>query len=93
GYDREEYTHLAVAVAVRSGRADVGLGIYAAARALGLDFIPLAKESYDLVIRKEALEDERLRLTLEALRDEEVQREIRALGGYDTQGMGEKVWP
>jgi len=93
GYDREEYTHLAVAVAVRSGRADVGLGIYAAARALGLDFIPLAKESYDLVIRKEALEDERLGLTLEALRDEEVQREIRALGGYDTQGMGEKVWP
>lgn len=93
GYHTEEYTHLAVAVAVGSGRADVGLGIYAAACALGLDFIPLTKESYDLVIRREALEDERLRLILEALRCEEVQREIRALGGYDTRRMGERIWP
>ncbi len=50
GYDQEEYTHLAVAAAVRSGRADCGLGIAAAAQALELDFVPLYQERYDLVI-------------------------------------------
>ena len=55
GYDREEYTHMAVAVNVLSGTADVGLGIMAAARALGLDFIPLTPERYDLVVPKPPL--------------------------------------
>ncbi len=50
GYEQEEYTHLAVAAAVASGRADCGLGVTAAARALDLDFIPLFTERYDLVI-------------------------------------------
>ena len=50
GYDREEYTHLAVAAAVAGGRADVGLGILSAARALAVDFVPLLEEQYDLVI-------------------------------------------
>ena len=49
GYRREESTHLAVAAAVASGRADAGLGILAAARAFGLDFVPVADEPYDLV--------------------------------------------
>src|SRR5205814_4953749 len=50
GYEREEFTHLAVAAAVASGMADCGLGIAAAAAALGLEFVPLFKERYDLVI-------------------------------------------
>ena len=50
GYDHEEFTHMAVAVDVLSGAADCGVGIYAAARALDLDFIPLEKEQYDLII-------------------------------------------
>ena len=48
-YRREEHTHLAVAAAVAAGRADCGLGVLAAARAFGLDFVPVAKEPYDLV--------------------------------------------
>ena len=50
GYDQEEYTHLAVAASVASGRANCGLGITAAAKALDLDFVPLFTERYDLVI-------------------------------------------
>jgi putative molybdopterin biosynthesis protein len=50
GYERTEYTHLAVAAAVKSGAATAGLGILAAARALDLDFAPLFDERYDLVI-------------------------------------------
>ena len=51
GYSREEHTHLGVAAAVAAGRADTGLGIQAAARAFGLDFVPVAREPYDLVLR------------------------------------------
>ncbi|HZE22052.1 MAG TPA: substrate-binding domain-containing protein, partial [Desulfobaccales bacterium] len=57
GYEREEYTHMAVAVNVFSGTADVGLGIMAAARALGLDFIPLLPERYDLVVPETTFAD------------------------------------
>ena len=57
GYSREEFTHLAVAAAVAAGRADAGLGIRAAAQAFGLDFIPVAWEPYDLVLRVPVLED------------------------------------
>ncbi len=58
GYEREEYTHMAVASAVLTGIADTGLGILAAAKALDLDFIPVAKERYDLVIPYEFFETE-----------------------------------
>ena len=50
GYETEEFTHMAVAVAVVSGAADVGLGVLSAARALDLDFIPVTSERYDLII-------------------------------------------
>ena len=50
GYEREEHTHLAVAAAVAAGRADAGLGVMAAARAFGLDFVPVTREPYDLVL-------------------------------------------
>ena len=53
GYEREEYTHLAVAAAVAGGRVAVGLGVLSAARALGMDFVPLQNEQYDLVIPRE----------------------------------------
>ena len=52
GYAREEPTHLAVAAAVAAGRADAGLGIMAAARAFGLDFVPVTREPYDLVVAR-----------------------------------------
>ncbi|MFH1908188.1 MAG: molybdopterin biosynthesis protein, partial [Chloroflexota bacterium] len=50
GYDQEEYTHLGVAAAIASGRADCGLGIPAAAQSLDLDFVPLFQETYQLVV-------------------------------------------
>ena len=51
GYEHEEATHLAVAGAVAAGVADAGLGILAAARAYGLDFVPVARERYELAMR------------------------------------------
>ncbi|HEY9073783.1 MAG TPA: substrate-binding domain-containing protein, partial [Desulfobaccales bacterium] len=80
GYDREEYTHMAVAVNVFSGTADVGLGIMAAAKALGLDFIPLLPERYDLVVPESTFADPRFQALLEVIRAAEFQEAAMALG-------------
>ncbi len=88
GYDRQEFTHLAVAAAVASGAADCGLGILAAARALGLDFIPLDEEQYDLVIPRDAYESELLAPVLAILRDPAFAARVNALGGYATPVIG-----
>jgi putative molybdopterin biosynthesis protein len=91
GYEREEYTHLAVAAAVASGVADCGLGIAAAARALDLDFLPLFKERYDLVIPHEHYASPLLRPLLDLLDDARFREQVRALPGYDVGPMGNVV--
>ena len=91
GYDREEYTHLAVAAAVAGGRADVGLGILSAANAMGLDFAPLLSEQYDLVIPSEHYESEQVQFVLEIIRGDTFRAGVDALGGYDTSSMGQVV--
>ena len=91
GYNREEYTHLGVAATVSAGRADVGLGILSAANAIGLEFVPLMTEQYDLVIPSQFYESDLLRPLLAIIRGEELAREVEALGGYDTSEMGRVV--
>ena len=91
GYAREEYTHLAVAASVAGGTADAGLGILAAARALKLDFVPILKERYDLVIPREHYELELMQPLLTLIRGPDLRLQVEALGGYDTSQMGEVV--
>ena len=76
GYEREEYSHLAVAAAVNGGAADVGLGILSAARALNLDFIPLLNEQYDLVIPRVHYESDLLQPLLNLLANEEFRQAV-----------------
>ena len=91
GYDRDEYTHTGVAAAVASGIASVGLGILAAARALDLDFVPLLKERYDLVIPKRYYESQLLQPLLQIIRSSEFQEQVTNLGGYDTSQTGQVI--
>jgi putative molybdopterin biosynthesis protein len=91
GYNQEEYTHLAIAAAIASGRADCGLGIAAAAQALELDFLPLFQERYDLVIPREYYQSELLAPLLELLGDAEFRQAVAALPGYDTSPMGSVI--
>lgn len=91
GYAQEEYTHLAVAAAVASGRADCGLGIAAAAQALGLDFVPLYQERYDLVIPSEHAESPLLAPLFEVLGSPAFKQAVKALPGYDVEAMGSLV--
>jgi putative molybdopterin biosynthesis protein len=92
GYDKEEFTHMAVAVNVLTGTASCGLGIYAAARALGLDFVPLARERYDLAFLPE-LADWKVGTVLELIRSEAFKARIEALGGYETALTGRIMEP
>lgn len=91
GYENQEFTHLAVAAAVASGRATCGLGIAAAAQALELDFVPLFSEEYHLVFPKEFYEDELLSPLFEVLHDSEFCRTIQGLPGYDVEPMGKLI--
>jgi len=91
GYERQEYTHLAVAAAVASGTASCGLGILAAARALRLDFVPLFNEQYDLVIPRRFYHGELLAPLLAVIRSSEFAATVDALGGYDTSGIGQVI--
>jgi putative molybdopterin biosynthesis protein len=88
GYTQEEYTHLGVAAAIASGRADCGLGIAAAAQALDLDFIPLFQERYDLVIPKEHAESDLLAPLFGLLADSAFREAVSHLMGYDVSVMG-----
>jgi len=88
GYEREEFTHLTVAAAVASGAVDVGLGILAAARALGLDFVPVTREDYDLAIPAEHRRLESVEKLLAVVASDEFRSAVAALGGYDSSRSG-----
>jgi molybdenum cofactor synthesis domain-containing protein len=88
GYDQEEFTHMAVAVNVLSGRADAGMAIYASARALGLDFVPVAEERYDLVIPEACWEDDKIRLVMEIITSGSFRQMVEGMGGYDVSESG-----
>lgn len=88
GYSREEFTHLGVAAAVASGDADVGLGIYSAASAMGLDFIPIGNEEYDFAVPEEYLDSEMIKSFIETIKSSEFLSELDRLGGYSYSNIG-----
>ena len=89
GYDHEEYTHMSVAAAVAGGSVDTGMGILAAAKALDLDFIPVAEERYDLIIPERFIADRKVIAVLELMESNRgFHQEILALGGYDLRDCG-----
>jgi len=92
GYDKEGQSHLAVASAVAGGNADIAVGIEKVARQVdGIDFIPLKKERYDIVIRKEDLDSFEMQTMLKVIRSSAFKEEFDNIGGYDTSGMGEII--
>lgn len=92
GYEREEYTHMAVAAAVAGGSADAGLGIRAAAEALGLDFVKALEERYDLCIPRKYYHTSYIQRVLQVIKSSEFQKEVSSLGGYDLRDCGKVMW-
>lgn len=89
GYGTDEFTHMSVAAAVLSGAADMGLGIFAAARALNLDFIPVVTEQYDLIIPDRFFDTKNIQCLLTTIRTSEFKARVEKLGGYHTERTGE----
>ncbi|MFA9463933.1 MAG: substrate-binding domain-containing protein [Velocimicrobium sp.] len=92
GYNRESQSHLTLASSVGRGEADVAIGIEKIANQVnGIDFVPLKKERYDLVIKKEDMERSTVQTLLEIIRSEEFKLEFENIGGYDISEMGKIV--
>ena len=92
GYRDEEYTHMNVAAAVLSGRADAGLAVRAAANALGLPFVPVGVEEYDLVIPRRFYQGAAMQALLDVIRGPEFLRAVTEMGGYSTEKTGQVIW-
>jgi putative molybdopterin biosynthesis protein len=92
GYEKEEFTHMAVAAMIASGLADVGLGVRSAAKALGLDFVAVAQEQYDLLFLREFFDSENGQKLFGVIRSEEFRKAVAALGGYDPSSSGEILY-
>ena len=88
GYSKEEYTHLMVASAVAEGSVDTGLGILSAAKTFHLDFVPVAKERYDIIIPKEYHSSLKIQKLLTIIRSEKFKKKVLSLGGYNLSQSG-----
>jgi putative molybdopterin biosynthesis protein len=88
GYDRELTTHIGVALAVKTGEADAGMCVYSAAKALGLPFIPVGTERYELAFRTGDDNDPRIRTLVNAIASPSFRESLSRLGGYDTRETG-----
>lgn len=88
GYEHEAVTHMAVAVAVASRLADTGLGVKSAAKALGLDFIPVEREDYDLIFLKDFFKSDTGQKLIGVIRSDGFKQALERLDGYDTCQTG-----
>jgi putative molybdopterin biosynthesis protein len=91
GYNREEYTHLAVAAGVKNDACDTGLGIYASAKAMDLDFIPIIEERYDLAILPELINSSDLEILLAAIKSDDFRNNTTIFGGYNLDINGQII--
>ena len=92
GYDREGATHMAVAAAIQGGSADAGMGILSAAKALGLDFIPVGNEEYDFAIPVKYLELPHVQKFISVLKSDLFKAKLEELGGYSADNIGKIVY-
>lgn len=92
GYHHEVDTHMAVAMEVLRGKADCGLGVYSVAKSLGLGFIPVKDEVYDLVVLKKNLALPQVKSLLRVIRSEGFHETLKEVGGYDLKDIGKQVW-
>ncbi len=88
GYTREELTHTSVAAQIACGSADVGMGIYSAAKLYDLDFIPICIEEYDLIIPDHAWDSPMVQQLLTILRSDAFREKILSMGGYTVDHPG-----
>jgi len=93
GYDKEETTHLGVAMKIAGGEGNAGIGVQASAQKMGLDFIPLFKERYDLVVLQETTLRPEWQQIFTVLNSTSFHRAIEQQIGYDASLTGQVMYP
>lgn len=91
GYDREMTTHMAVAAAISSNLADIGVGVLSAAKSMGLDFIPIGEESYDFAIPTKYVQEDMIQQFIKTLKSSAFKAALDELEGYKLEDTGEVV--
>lgn len=92
GYDRIMSSHLTMAAAIASGEADLAIGTERISHQIdGLDFIPLLEERFDLVLRRDALNDPAVKKLLEILNSPVFRREVAPFSGNDYRDLGKII--
>jgi putative molybdopterin biosynthesis protein len=89
GYTQELNSHTGISKAIASGKADLGIGLIAAAVEEGLDYIPLFEEQYDLVFPEGQVEDTNIQAMLDYLTTANFRRSISSLAGYKSTKTGD----
>ncbi len=92
GYDTEETSHLAVASAIAGKKANIGVGIEKTAKIVNVDFIPLIKERYDLVLLKTDENKDVINKIKEILTSDEIKKDIHSMGDYDITETGKVMF-
>ena len=73
---------------MKTGEADAGMGVYSAAKALDLAFVPVATERYELAMHRQTLDDPRVSALVETVSSETFKQILSDLGGYETAETG-----
>ncbi len=92
GFDFNLPTHFDVAINVKEGITDCGLGVYSVAKSLDIDFVHIINEDYDFLIYEKDLEKEYIKLFIDTLKSDNFKKKIEELGGYETNHCGEIIY-
>jgi putative molybdopterin biosynthesis protein len=92
GYDREVYTHFEVGLSILSKEADVGIATIAASRLLGLPFIPITQESFDMILDQSTFFEKGIQAFIEILNSQEFRNRVERLGSYDFKNSGKVLY-
>ena len=88
GYEREVYTHMEVGLSILAKEADVGIATCAVAKLLGLGFVPLTQECFDMILDESVFFERGIQALLEIINSEDFKNKVTGLGGYDFKSSG-----
>ncbi len=92
GYEREVYTHFEVGLSILSKEADVGIATIAVAKLLGLPFVPIANESFDMILEQNTFFHKGIQAFIETLNSKEFRQRVEPIGAYDFKDSGKILY-
>jgi putative molybdopterin biosynthesis protein len=92
GYDREVYTHFEVGLSILSKEADAGIATISAAKLLGLSFVPIARESFDMIIDQKTFFHKGIQAFIETLNSKGFRERVERIVAYDFKDSGKILY-